>query len=138
VSGPLVLDSEAFCALAGRPTPREREVRAAMRAASRLGRDVIIPTVILAELYRGQRHSQLVDSCLSRETGVRIRDTDRRLARLIGGVLAGARAGSAHLADAHVVAVAVESGGGLILTGDKSDLERLAAPYPNILIEPLP
>jgi hypothetical protein len=40
--------------------------------------------VILAELYRGPRHSQLVDSCLSRETGVRIRDTDRRLARLVG------------------------------------------------------
>ncbi len=109
-----------------------------MRAADRLGRDVVVPTVILAELYRGRRHSQLVDSCLSRETGVRIRDTDRPLARLVGGVLAGASAGSDHLADAHVVAVAVESGGGLILTGDESDLGRLAAPYPNILVEPLP
>lgn len=61
-----------------------------MRAADRLGRDVVVPTVILAELYRGPRHNQLVDSCLSRETGVRTRDTDQRLARLIGGVLAGA------------------------------------------------
>ncbi|MGB6162622.1 MAG: hypothetical protein WCF33_16920 [Pseudonocardiaceae bacterium] len=42
-------------------------------------------TVILAELYRGPRHNQFVDSCLSRETGVRILDTDRHLARLIGG-----------------------------------------------------
>lgn len=59
-----------------------------MRAADRLGRDVVVPTVILAQLYRGSRYSQFVDSCLSRETGVRTRDTDRRLARLIGGVLA--------------------------------------------------
>lgn len=138
MSGPVVLDAEAFSALAGRPTLREREVRAAMRAADRLGRDVVVPTVVLAELYRVLRHSQLVDSCLSRETGVCSRDTDRRLARLVGGVLAGAGAGAEHLADAHVVAVAVEAGGGLILTGDESDLERLAAPYPNILVEPLP
>jgi predicted nucleic acid-binding protein len=53
-------------------------------------------------------------------------------------VLAGADAGSEHLADAHVVAVAVERGGGLILTGDESDLRRLAAPYSTILVEPLP
>jgi hypothetical protein len=57
---------------------------------------------------------------------------------LVEGVLAGAGAGSDHLADAHVVAVAVEMGGGLILTGDDSDLQRLAAPYPNILVEPVP
>lgn len=138
MSGPVVLDAEAFSSLAGRATPREHEVRAAMRAADRLGCDVVVPTVILAELYRGPRHSQLVDSCLSQETGVRIRDTDRCLARLIGGVLAGAGAGSDHLADAHVVAVAVGMGGGLILSGDQSDLQRLAAPYPNILVEPLP
>jgi predicted nucleic acid-binding protein len=109
-----------------------------MRAADRLERDVVMPTVILAELYRGPRRSQLVDSCLSREIGVRVRDTDRRLARVVGGVLAGAGAGSDHLADAHVVAVAVEIGGGLVLTVDESELRRLAAPYPNILIAPLP
>jgi hypothetical protein len=103
-----LLDAEAFSTPAGHSTPREHEVRTAMRAADRLGRDVIVPTVILAELYRGPRHSQLIDSCLSREIGVRVRDTDRRLARLIGGVLAGAGAGSDYLADAHVVAVAVE------------------------------
>ncbi|HEV7829489.1 MAG TPA: type II toxin-antitoxin system VapC family toxin [Pseudonocardiaceae bacterium] len=138
MTGPVVLDAEAFSSLAGRPTPREREVRAAMRAADRLERDVVVPTVILAELYRGSRRSQFVDSCLSREIGMRVRDTDRRLARVVGGVLAGAGAGSDHLADAHVIAVAVETGGGLILTGDESDLRRLAAPYPNILIAPLP
>lgn len=90
------------------------------------------PAVILAELYRGPGHNQLVDACLSRKTGVLIRDTDRGFARLVGGVLTAARAGSSDIADAHVVAAAVERGGGVIVTGDESDLERLAAAYPNV------
>jgi hypothetical protein len=54
-----------------------------------------------------------VDACLARERGIRVRDTDRPLARLIGGVLTGAKADSRYLADAHVVAAAVETGGGV-------------------------
>lgn len=134
----LVLDSEALVALGGRPSKRQEEVRAAMRAAALLQRDVVVPTVILAELYRGHAHNQMVDACLARETGLRVRDTDRPLARLIGGVLTGAKADSRHLADAHVVAAAVEAGGGVVLTGDQDDLVRLAAPYPNITVKPLP
>jgi predicted nucleic acid-binding protein len=114
------------------------EVRAALRAAERLRREVVIPSVILAELYRGPRHNQLVDACLSRETGIRVRDTDRPLAKIVGGVLAAAQAGSQHLADAHVVAVAVELGGGLALTTDPDDLSRLAASYGNVTVISLP
>ena len=130
----VVLDAGALSALAGRPVRRNREVRAALRAAERLKRDVVVPAVILAELYRGPRHSQVVDACLSRETGLRVRDTDRQLARLVGGVLAAARAGSEHLADAHVIAAAVDLGGGIALTTDPSDLARLAAAYPNVTV----
>jgi predicted nucleic acid-binding protein len=133
-----VLDAGALGALAERPTRRNREVRAALRAAERLGREVVVPAVILAELYRGPRHSSMVDACLSRETGLLVRDTDRDLARLVGQVLATARAGSEHMADAHVVAVAVEFGGGLALTTDRSDLERLGAGYPNVTVVALP
>jgi hypothetical protein len=61
-----------------------------------------------------------------------MRDTDRTLARLVGGVLSGAKQDSAQIVDAHVVAVAVERGGGVILTGDVADLERLAAPYRSV------
>jgi hypothetical protein len=43
-------------------------------------------------------------------------NTDRPLARLVGGVLTGAKADSRHLADAHVVAAAVETGGGVVVT----------------------
>ncbi|MES1241096.1 MAG: type II toxin-antitoxin system VapC family toxin [Acidobacteriota bacterium] len=134
----VVLDAEALAALAGRPGARSREVRAALRAAANLRREVIVPSVILAELYRGPRHNALVDACLSRETGLKIRDTDRPLARIVGGVLAAAQAGSEHLADAHVIATAVELGGGVALTSDPDDLERLAASFRNVMVVGLP
>jgi len=134
----VVLDAEALVALAGAPGRRNAEVRAALRAAARLRREVVVPCVILAELYRGPRHNALVDACMSRETGIRVRDTDRPLARIVGGVLASAKAGSEHLADAHVVAAAIELGGGLVLTADTQDLGRLAASYGNVTVIGLP
>jgi predicted nucleic acid-binding protein len=133
----LVLDAEALSSLARQRGPRFREVRAAMEAARRLDRDVLTPAVVLAELYRGRGHNQVVDSCLSRESFIEVRDTDREFARYVGGVLAAARAGSGDLADAHAVATAVEAGGGVIVTGDRDDLERLAAAYPNVHIAPI-
>jgi len=132
VSPVLVLDAEALSSLARRHGPRFVEVRAALEAARRLKRDVVTPAVTLAELYRGPGHNQVVDACLSRETGVAVRATDRAFARLVGAVLTAARSGSHDLADAHAVAAAVESGGGVVVTGDPEDLERLAAPYPNV------
>jgi hypothetical protein len=80
----------------------------------------------------------MVDACLARETGIRVRGTDRSFARLVGGVLTGAKVDSHHLADAHVVATAVEAGGGVVLTGDEDDLTMLAAAYANITVEALP
>lgn len=130
----VVLDAGALGALAGRTTRRTLEVLAALRVAERLDRVVVVPAVILAELYRGAHHSHTVDACLSRETGILVRTTDRPFARLVGGVLAAANAGSEHLADAHAVAAAVELGGGLVLTTDPGDLGRLAAAYRNVTV----
>ena len=93
-----------------------------------------MPAVVLAEMYRGRGHNQVVDSCLARETGLEVRDTNRSFARLVGGVLSGTGRGSADLVDAHVVAAAVEAGGGVCLTGDPSDLEALADPYANVVV----
>ncbi len=138
MTGAVVLDSEAFSALSGRKSSRQNEVRAAMRAAARLGKDVIVPTVILAELYRGPQRNQLVDACLSRETGIRTRDTDKHFARIVGGLLAGSGLGTEHLADAHVVGASLEAGRAVILTGDPQDIGALAAPYPNIVVKALP
>lgn len=52
------------------------------------------------------------------------------------GVLPVPGTGSEDLADAHVVAAAIEAGGGVILTID-DDLNRLAAPYRTIVVERL-
>ncbi|MEX0847295.1 MAG: PIN domain-containing protein [Ilumatobacteraceae bacterium] len=134
-----MLDQRALDALAGSDGPAKRRVRQAMVAASRLRRDVVVPTVVLAELYRGGGRNQLIDALLSREElALVLRDTDRVLARLVGGVLSAAGAGSEDLADAHVVAVAVEGGGGVVLTGDPNDMARLSDPYRTVAVEGLP
>lgn len=134
----LVLDNEAVSALARHDTPRKRQVRRALEAAHRLGRDVVVPTLVLAESYRGAPRVQAVDSMLARHAeALRTRDTDRTIARLVGGVLYDAGAGSEDVVDAHLVAIAAEVGGGLVLTGDPNDLERLAAPYRTVVVETL-
>lgn len=132
----VALDAEAFNALAGSDSVRKQRVRRILRTAQRLGRDVLVPSLVLAELYRGRGHNQLVDACLARErASLDSRDTDRHLARIVGGVLAAADAGSALIVDAHVVALAVEAGGGVIVTGDERDLNLLSAPYHHIVVE---
>jgi hypothetical protein len=89
------LDAEAMNALAGPDSRRKQQVRRILRAAQRLGRDVLVPSVVLAELYRGRGFNQLVDACLARErASLETRDTDRHLARIVGGVLTAAGAGS--------------------------------------------
>lgn len=131
-------DSAAFHMLTRPDSIGKQKVRRILRTAQRLGRDVVVPTVVLAELYRGRGHNHLVDACLARErTSIGIRDTDRGLARIVGGVLAGAGSGSAQIVDAHVVAAAIESGGGVIVTGDPDDLEALSASYHHLTIEPV-
>lgn len=136
----VVLDAEAVNALLEPRHPGERSVRRALEAARRLGREVAVATVTLAELYRGAGRSQALDALLAREEpeGLLLHDTDRTLARLVGALLAEASAGSEHLADAHVVAVAVEDGGGVVLTADPDDLSRLAAPYRSVVVDVLP
>ncbi len=130
----LVLDAEALSVLARRRGESFGEVRDAIQAARRLRRDVVTSAVTLAELYRGPGRNSTVDACLSRESFIDVRNTDRSFARSVGGVLGAAGVGSELLADAHVVAVAVEAGGGVVLTSDETDLGRLAAPYPNVQV----
>ena len=132
----VALDSEAFNALAGADSSTKQRVRRVLRTAERLGRDVVVPSLVLAELYRGRGRNQLVDACLAREdASLSTRDTDRDFARIVGAVLADARAGSELIVDAHVVALALEAGGGVVVTADPDALSMLAAGYRNIVIE---
>jgi predicted nucleic acid-binding protein len=134
----VALESEALSALAGPDSARKRQVRRVLEAASRTGRDVVTPTLVLAESYRGRARTQVIDALLARHRpAITTRDTDRTLARLVGSVLHAGQASSVGIVDAHVVAIAAEAGGGLLLTGDAADLERLAVSYPGLVIEPL-
>ena len=128
----LALDAETISVLARPRGEQFEQVRAALEAARRLQRDVVTPAVTLAELYRSPGRNQTIDSWLSRENWVLVRTTDRPFARCVGGVLAASQSDSTDLGDAHVVACVVESGSGMVLTGDPDDMTRLAAPYLNV------
>ena len=133
----LVLDAEPLNLLAQetrRGSRRARDVRDAVAAARRLELPVIVTSVTLAELLRSPGRNASVQALLSRERGWRIRDTDVTLARQVGAVLAAANAGSECMADAYPDAAAVEAGGGVVLTSDASDLERLAAAFASVTI----
>ena len=54
------------------------------------------------------------------------------------GLLKEVRRGESEGADAHVIAAAVELGGGLAVTTDADDLGRLAAAYRNVTVIGLP
>lgn len=135
-----VLDAEAMNALLTRGHPARRQVRRSLEVAQRLRGGAWVASVTLAELYRGVARSRALDSLLVRMTaggGLRLRDTDQPFARLVGSVLHEAGSGSELLADAHAVAVAVEDGGGVVVTGDVGDLSRLASPYGTVVVEAL-
>lgn len=131
----LILDSEALSALARPRSSPERhlKVRAAMRSAARRGHLVRVPSAILVELYRGGGSDEAIDQELSRGH-VRVTTTGLRIARIAGHLLARAGWGSESAIDALVVATAIRLGGGMIVTHDPGDLERLAADHHRIRI----
>jgi rRNA-processing protein FCF1 len=128
----VVLDSEALFRVARDGLAR---VRAYLQAAEEQHIDVVVPAAVLAELYRGAHHDQVIDSYLSRADRIRIVDTDRILARRIGHLAAAAGMGSEHHVDATVAAVAVTEGPSVVLTGDPDDLRRLTAQIDHVIVE---
>ncbi len=129
----LVLDSEALSQLI-HEGPSERRIRAALESAHNSSVPVFVPAAVLAELYRGGRHDQSLDSFLSRKPGIGIIDTDRALARRVGNTLALAGLGSVHHVDATVIAAVLTRGGGVVLTGDPDDLHTIAGHSPGVQI----
>lgn len=130
----LVLDTGATDALLDPQSSGRSKVHAALEAAHRLGRSVIVPSVVLAESYRDRSRTQAFDSLLARTGALQLRDTDRWLARLVGGLLGASGLGTEDIVDAHVVAVALEAGGGVCLTADPYDLERISAGSPAVVV----
>jgi len=132
----IILDSEALSRLARmRAGDKDAILHAVIRAAADTESPVVVPAAVLSELYRGPRWDGAIDACLSRNTGIRVHDTTRHVARTIGHLLAGAGRGSSDHVDATVVATAIHLGGAVILTGDADDMTALAAGQVGITIE---
>lgn len=130
----LVLDSEAVSVLAA---PRERgtatrHAHAVLAEAERRNSLVRIPSAVLVEVYRGGKRDAGVDRIVNVPS--RIVPLDRRIARIAGAMLGKRRLDSCHSVDAVVVATAASLGAAVVLTGDLSDLSRLAADHPNVAV----
>ena len=131
----LVLDSEGISELArAKDGTMPGVVLSALKAALLTDSDVMVPAAVLAEQYRGRLHDQRVDACLSRWSTIDVVATDRALAKRVGNLLALRRLGSEHHVDATVVATAIAAGGGVILTSDPDDLERLSDGFVGIQV----
>jgi predicted nucleic acid-binding protein len=131
---PVVLDADGLDAMC-EAQPRSA-IRALLQEAWARQRDVLVPAVVCAEVCRGVARTRRVETMVSRHgpgtrlpVGVVVTDFD--LARQVGAVLHGASAGSADIVDAHVVAVCALRGGGLVITSDGGDIQRLAAAVPS-------
>lgn len=85
------------------------------------------------ELYRGGGTDEAIDLELARGYA-RVVTTGLRIARIAGHLLASNDADSTMAIDSLVVATSIRLGGGLVLTHDPADLERLATRYPNVRI----
>lgn len=130
-----MLDSEGLAGLLARRLPLVLEVL--LRKALQERRDVLLPSVVCAEVCRGPARTAAVEAALARHDGreavptVRLVDTDLQLAKEVGAILHAVGAGSTDIVDAHVVAVCVPYGGGIVVTSDPGDIMRLAQAVPS-------
>ncbi|MFD3595421.1 type II toxin-antitoxin system VapC family toxin [Nocardia sp. NPDC058640] len=136
---PVVLDSAGLSAASEAKPPAR--LRALLAEAYARGSDVIVPAVICAEVCRGVARTRGVETLVTRKLpdnsgnrAIALAETDFTLARQVGAVLAGAGVGSEYIADAHVVAVCAQHGGGMVITSDPHDITRLAATVPSARI----
>lgn len=140
--GPVVLDAAGLIDLAqpGRRGPSPF-LRALLETAWERDREVLTPAVVCAEVCRGQARTRAVEALLarhshdrSRRSPIRVMPTTFDLARTVGTILHVGRAGSEDLVDAHLIALCLPAGGGIVVTSDPDDVARLAAPFPGLRI----
>ncbi len=137
---PLVLDAAGLDELiASRPSDT---FRALLAEALRRGREVIAPTLVCSEVARGRARTRALEAAAARHQrasgerpAVRLVDTDFALARQVGAILHATRAaGSDRIVDAHVVAVCLSPGAGLVVTAGPDDISHLAGAVPAVRV----
>ncbi len=108
---------------------RKRRATEAFRAIVRRGFLPVVPAVVYAEWWRGR--SDVREDILA---AVIVEDMPPLLCRAAGEALGAVRGAS--LADAVVMASAALRGGGVVYTGDVTDLRRLQRHFPAVLVLP--
>jgi predicted nucleic acid-binding protein len=133
----LMLDAAALSELASsRDSAPSPLLYGLLEATWQRQRDVLVPAVVCAEVCRGKARTTQVEALLARHrpgtrqsSPILVIETDFSLARLVGSVLNASKAGSKDIVDAHLVALCIDRGGGLIVTSDPDDLRRLSGPF---------
>lgn len=125
----LILDAGPVIALSRSDT----RARAALAAALEADAEVSIPAVVVPETVRGVAADAPVNLILKAVGEVDL--VDEPVGRVAGRILG--RAGSSSTVDAIVVAIAIEAGGAVVLTGDPDDLGALAVDHTEVIIEAL-
>jgi len=124
----LILDSGALIAL----SRGEARVRTHLARALEIGARVEVPVVVVAETLRGGPRDAPIHRLLEYASVPPATEAAGRIAgRLLG------QAGSSETVDALVVAHAILGGGAVVLTGDRDDLETLAARNPEVWVHEL-
>ena len=120
----LTLDSGALIAF----ERSDRRVIAHLKEAARRGTELTVPTVVVAEAWRGGSRSARVARLLGAST---IEPLSERLARAAGEAIATTK--GAGVIDAIVMASAAQRLD-RVLTSDLDDLEKLGAAFPGVRV----
>jgi len=111
-----ILDAGALIAL----ERNDRAVWAALKLAALAGEDVVVPTTVLAQVWRRKPSQALLSKALQHCA----LDPFDRIAKQVGELCG--KASTSDVCDAHV-ALAASAGGGVLYTSDPADLRRLVA-----------
>lgn len=100
----------------------DRRVNALVQRAKDLGRPIVVPAAVLAQVWRGRGSRQARLAILLSGRGVTVQDLTRTRAQATGELCR--RSGTSDIVDASVV-VAAWSNGRIVVTSDGDDIRRL-------------
>jgi hypothetical protein len=116
----LTFDSGALLAFES----RDRRVDVLVQRAKDLGRPIVIPAGVLAQVWRGRGPRQARLAILLSGVRVSVQDLTRSRAEAVGQLCG--RSGTSDVVDASVV-VAAWTNGRVVVTSDPDDIRRLDA-----------
>ncbi len=116
----LTFDSGALLAFES----RDRRVDVLVQRAKDLGRAIVIPAGVLAQVWRGRGPRQARLAILLSSDRVSVQDLTRNRAEVVGQLCG--RSGTSDIVDASVV-VAAWANGRVVVTSDPDDIRRLDA-----------